>query len=166
MKTQALCLLVVVGLLASAPNAGAQQNLGTHVWQFQPFCDYLIVDITASPGNFTFGVSGVDDNCNTVRGTSAQEFGANGNFFMNPNGTIGMAVTTVFPQPTGGAHSSAVISPITFNGTWEDEVGSGPFVYIGAFSSTSEAKRVLRERAANNKQENRMSREEARKAKR
>jgi hypothetical protein len=115
-------LAFVVGLIWSSAPAAAQP-IGTFRWQLQPFCNVLTLVVTQQNGVYT--LSGTDDRC----GIEGQFGSATGVVFLNPNGTVGLGLSTVLPGGTA-VHLDATVSVASLGGTWRDSAGnSGMFVF-------------------------------------
>lgn len=120
-----LIAVVSFAVAALASSDAHAQVLGPFRWQLQRYCN--VVTVTIVQTGATFRVEGVDDLCG-----AANQAGVTGVAFQNPNGTIGMSLTTV--SPGGSAvHTSATISLATLNGQWQDTTGrAGTFAFNGA----------------------------------
>jgi hypothetical protein len=113
-----VALHVVVGLGTSAQ----AQPLGTFMWQLQPFCNRVIVNVRQDGAVYT--LDGFDDQCG-----SGDQAPLTGLATPNPNGTIAFGLTIV---TSGGRplHLAATIMLPGLGGIWSDSAGnSGPFVF-------------------------------------
>jgi hypothetical protein len=110
--------LAVVLLAPFATAAGASaQTLGTFRWQFAPYCNTVTVLVEQKPGVYT--LTGTDDQCG-----AAATAAVSGTAHLNPNGTIGMGLTTV--RPDGVAVSTTVTLALPgLTGPWRDDYGNG-----------------------------------------
>jgi predicted regulator of Ras-like GTPase activity (Roadblock/LC7/MglB family) len=116
-----LAALAVTGALAPAL-AGAQP-LGTFRWQLQPYCNLVTLHVTRIAGEFT--LDGFDDQCGgPVRAAVV------GMAFLNPDGTVGIGLTTVLAPGGTPVHVDARIDLGSLGGPWQDNAGrSGTFVF-------------------------------------
>lgn len=115
-------LVAAIFLLGLFANQASAQSLGSFRWQTQPFCNLLILHVTAVAS--AYRLEGTDDQCG---GPPASVIGM---AFPRPDGSIGVGLTAVF----GGAvslHIDATILPgAGFNGSWSDSVGrNGPLLF-------------------------------------
>jgi hypothetical protein len=118
---------VVLGIAGASARDASAQPLGTFRWQLQPYCNVLSLNVIQQGDVFI--LEGFDDQCaGTGRHTSVVGTG-----FVNPDGSIGVGLTTVmFP---GGApvHVDARIHVASFSGPWNDSAGNaGGFVFTPA----------------------------------
>lgn len=120
-RREVLFVAMFLGTIGSA----SAQPVGTFRWQFSPYCNVVTVSIVQQGPIYV--LSGVDDNCGTGNASSAS-----GTAFINPNGGVGIGLTTV--TTTGiNLTSSIQISPATLSGTWSDSDGnSGNFTFSPA----------------------------------
>ncbi len=119
--TWSLGMVLAITLALDAADASAQ-SLGTLRWQYSPYCN--VVTLSVVQQGPVFVVSGFDDNCGNGNGSSVT-----GTAFVNPNGAIGMGLTTI---TVGGANLSTTVqvSPATGSGPWSDSQGhSGTFTF-------------------------------------
>jgi hypothetical protein len=105
-----------------APTAEAQTYIGQYRWQIVPYCNVLTGNITVTGEAYIF--SGWDDVC----GDYSWRNGVYGVMFVNPDGTIGGAVTMVGPDGFA-SNLDVYLDPSTLSGTWRssDDL-SGDFV--------------------------------------
>lgn len=111
------------------------QVIGTFRWQFAPYCN--VVTLQVKQDGAAFQLSGTDDQCGA--GVVAA---ANGSAHVNPNGTIGVALTVVRPdgQTMPG---TATLNLATISGAWRDQYGnSGAFLFNPASSPAGDPRRV------------------------
>lgn len=118
-----MAVLVGVALLMPA-RAGLAQVLGTFPWQLQPFCNVVTLTLTASPTGFT--LSGVDDQCGATDKASAVGVAS-----FNGGGDVTLNFTLVTAPNGVPVHVSAVVSPASGSGSWQDSAGnSGTFAFF------------------------------------
>ena len=119
MNRSLVAAFIVLGLFVEH---AAAQSLGTFRWQTQPFCNLLILNVTAVAS--AYRLEGTDDQCG---GPPASVIGM---AFPRPDGTIGVGLTAVFAGAVS-LHIDATILPgAGFNGSWQDSVGrSGPLLF-------------------------------------
>jgi hypothetical protein len=111
-----------LGLLAGVLPATAQP-LGTFRWQLQPYCNVATLAVTQSGAHYT--LDGSDDQCG-----AAQLAGVIGTAFLNPDGSIGIGLTTVLTPGGAPVHVNARITLSSLSGDWQDSAGnSGAFVF-------------------------------------
>jgi len=116
-----LLAVMVVAIVTGASPAGAQE-LGTFRWRFAPFCNVVTLSVVQQPGE-VYALTGFDDRC----GASVRA-AVSGTAHLNPDGTIGMGLTIIWPD--GLSTRDAVVLNSTLSGTWTDTAsGSG-----GAFT--------------------------------
>lgn len=114
--------LVLVAALVAAGTEAIAQPLGTFRWRYAPYCN--VVTLSVVQQGPVFVVSGFDDNCGAGNASSVT-----GTAFLNPNGGIGIGLTTVAPSGAS-ATSSIEVSPATLSGSWSDSEGnSGSFTF-------------------------------------
>jgi len=124
---QATLLAFVLGLVWSSVPAAAQP-IGAFRWQLQPYCNVLTLVVAQQNGVYT--LAGTDDRCGGQQSASAV-----GVVFLNPNGTVGVGLTTVVPGGTP-IHLEATITTASLSGTWRDSSGnSGTFVFTPGSST-------------------------------
>lgn len=118
-------VLVLTGALAVP--AGAQV-LGTFRWQLAPHCNVLTMTVEQGPAGYR--LEGTDDLCGApVRAA------ASGTAFVNPNGSVSIAVTVTRPDGIAIHHNLGLTLP-ALSGTWTDDVGNGGIL---AFSPSAPA---------------------------
>ena len=112
-------LLLVALLFTTRESAG--QAIGTFRWQFSPFCN--VVTLSVQQQGPVFLLSGFDDNCGGPTRSAVT-----GTAFFNPNGTIGMGLTSI---AAGGAIENVILlSSSTLSGPWSDGRGGlGDFTF-------------------------------------
>jgi len=110
-----IALFVAVTLAGSAGSVLAQP-VGTFHWQIQPYCNVLTLTVTNNGGVYT--LDGTDDLCGAPRAASVA-----GIAFLNPDGTIGLGVTSVLPGGTP-MHLEATIGEQSLGGSWRDSAGN------------------------------------------
>lgn len=117
-------LLVLAGVLSTVPDATAQV-LGTFRWNTAPYCNVLVVTVTAVPGGI-YTVDGFDEQCGgnprqSVRGMALPQ----------ANGTVTFGLTVV--TSPGGPDAVALRASILLSdlsGGWSDSAGhSGTLVF-------------------------------------
>jgi hypothetical protein len=114
-------MIGAVGLLAGA--AASAQSIGSFRWQLQPFCNVVTLTVTQIGGLYT--LDGTDDQCG-----AAQRASVVGTAFQNPDGSVGIGLTTVTAPGGAPVHIDARISIASLNGEWRDSAGnSGTFVF-------------------------------------
>jgi hypothetical protein len=129
--------LIAAFIVLGLPVHAAAQSLGIFRWQTQPFCNVLVLHVTAVAS--AYRLEGTDDQCG---GTPASVIGM---AFPRPDGSIGVGLTAVF----GGAvslHIDATILPSGgFNGSWSDSVGrSGALLFTPGGSAGGSVRPVVR----------------------
>jgi hypothetical protein len=112
-----LLLNAVVAVHASATVASAQV-IGTLRWQLLPFCNVVTLSVAAQPGA-VFTLDGFDDQCG-----AGQRASVAGTAFLNPDGTVGIGLTTVLSPGGTFVHVEARISLVTLAGPWRDSAGN------------------------------------------
>jgi hypothetical protein len=100
-----------------AATAVSAQSIGTFRWQLAPFCNTVTVNVEARGGQFA--LMGYDDMCGAARRGAAT-----GSAHLNPDGTIGLAISVVRPDGFVVQHS-AFITLAALSGTWSDDSGNG-----------------------------------------
>jgi len=125
--------LIVLAVLSFGPwSADADaQPLGTFSWQLAPYCNVVTVSVTQDGGVYT--LDGYDNQCGT-----ATRGAVSGTAFVNPNGSIGIGLTTVTTPGGVAVHLEAAIDAITLGGAWHDSHGNGGtllFSPVGAAGS-------------------------------
>jgi hypothetical protein len=118
-------IVVIVVLTCLGAVSASAQTVGPLSWQMQPYCNVVTLTLNSTPAGFT--LDGTDDQCGAVDKASAvglATFNAAGNVTIN---------LTMVLAPTGKAvHVSAVVSPVTGHGNWNDSVGNhGTFAFFG-----------------------------------
>lgn len=116
---------VVAGVVGSALPASAQV-FGTFTWQMQPYCNRVVLTLTAMP--WGFALAGSDDQCG-----GASRSAVTGAAAFNPDGTV----SAHFAIATAEATVTQVgtrLNPGTGQGTWTDSRGHGGAFVLGAFT--------------------------------
>ncbi len=115
------CLLAIMVPALLAADATAQP-LATLRWQLQPYCNVVTINVAAHGSIFT--LDGFDDQCGaSVRASVV------GTAFLNPDGSIGMGLSTVIAPGGAVVHVDARIDFQALSGTWRDSAGNqGRFV--------------------------------------
>lgn len=113
----ALGLAITIAVLTVAHTASAQP-LGGFRWQLQPYCNVLTLNVTQSGAIYT--LDGVDDQCG-----AGQKASVVGTAFLNPDGTVGMGLTTVIAPGGAPVHIDARIGLASLAGPWRDSAGNG-----------------------------------------
>lgn len=124
-------LLALTAVLTGFSLAAEAQPLGTFSWQLAPYCNVITVSVTQDGGVYT--LDGYDNQCG-----AATRGAVSGTAFFNPNGTIGIGLTTVTAPGGVAVHLEAAIDAITLGGTWHDSHGNGGtllFSPVGAAGS-------------------------------
>lgn len=121
---RARCLLAMVaagvGLL---PFGASAQPIGTFRWQLLPYCNLITVNVSAQGTVFT--LDGVDDQCGADQRASVV-----GTAFLNPDGTIGIGLSTVTAPGAAFVHVDARIGLSSLGGPWRDSAGNnGAFIF-------------------------------------
>jgi hypothetical protein len=115
--------LLVLIIQALLPIATAAQPITTLRWQLQPFCNVVTLNVTAQGSIFT--LDGYDDQCG-----AAQRASVVGTAFLNPDGSVGMGLSTVLAPGGAFVHIDARISTTLLGGPWRDSAGnSGTFAF-------------------------------------
>lgn len=112
----AACALVV-----SAGQAFAQP-LGVVQFRLQPYCNVLTLHVTLEGG--VYALDGVDDQCG-----GAQRVSVVGTAFPNPDGSLGMGLTTVLGPGGTPVQIDVRLNASALSGTWRDSVGN-----VGTFA--------------------------------
>jgi hypothetical protein len=114
--------MVVSGL----PATGGAQPLGSFSWQLAPYCNLITASVTQDGGIYT--LDGYDNQCG-----AAARAAVSGTAFVNPNGTIGIGLTTVTVPGGVAVHLEAAIDTISLGGAWHDSHGnSGTLIFSPA----------------------------------
>ena len=127
MIRMSLSTLGILLMATFAPRSASAQVFGTFPWQMQPYCNVVTLTLASTPaGGFT--LDGSDDQCGGANRASAvgvATFNGGGNVTIN---------FTIVTAPTGKpVHVSAVVSPATGSGTWNDSAGNtGTFAFFGS----------------------------------
>jgi hypothetical protein len=99
------------------------QTIGTFAWQYQPYCNVITISVTQVGA--TFRLDGFDDQCGAAARASVV-----GTAFPNPDGTIGLGLTSVATPGGAPVHVDATVTAPAFSGTWRDSAGNtGSFVF-------------------------------------
>ncbi|MEZ5418235.1 MAG: hypothetical protein R2708_12930 [Vicinamibacterales bacterium] len=121
-------MTALVGLLtylSTTPVVG-QQALGTFIWQLQPFCNRVTVQVTQAGGLYT--AEGYDDQCG-----APQRAPLVGTIAPNPDGSIGFGLHVVTVPGGRGLQIDARIALATLSGSWRDSAGNtGTFAFNAA----------------------------------
>ena len=118
--------LAALALLAWAGSSEAQ----TYRFNIQPYCDVVVLTLVPTGSPNVLSVVGYDDNCGDLPYSPIH-----GTAVMNPNGTVTIGYTTVWPysvyQNTDVASQVSVEIPPRSNvGSWTDDDGnSGTFEF-------------------------------------
>lgn len=125
LRAGALC----TAMLLAEVSGVAAQTLGVFRWQFAPYCNVVAVTVVQQGSGFS--LSGHDERCG-----AATRSAVSGTAHLNPNGSIGMALTIV--RPDGFSTPTQITLPAGgFSGTWSDSYGtSGSFVFAPPASPT------------------------------
>jgi hypothetical protein len=131
---------VMTGVLALCVGLGVAdaraQVVGQFRWQLQPFCNVLEFTVTKAGAAFT--LDGTDDQCGGLPPT-----GTHGTAHVNPNGSIGIGLTTVLAVPVRVVHTNALIDLATLGGAWRDTAGNaGTFVFTPGAPTAGPARPV------------------------
>lgn len=112
--------LAAIAVCIVARPASAQ-TIGTFRWNIAPFCNVL--DLTVTQQGNSFALIGFEESCN-----NNPRLSVNGTAIVQADGTITLAVTSIFPL--GDAiHTSITLDP-SLSGTWRDDAAnSGNFVF-------------------------------------
>lgn len=112
-------VVVAVLVLTGGPGVRGQgATLGTFRWQLLPFCNVVSLTVVQQGGQYH--VDGTDDLCNAPRQASVV-----GRAFPNPDGSIGLGLTTVTTIGAAPVHIDARIALDTLSGPWTDSAGNG-----------------------------------------
>lgn len=111
----ALALAAVVAPLAASTVVA--QPLGTFRWQLAPYCNVVTLYVVQQGAGFT--LTGTDDQCGGLVTAPAS-----GTAHINPNGSIGIGLTTIRPDGITIA-TNVVLNPTTISGDWQDEYSNG-----------------------------------------
>lgn len=121
MKNARSVSLFLIGLLTLIAAETSAQSLGTFRWQQAPYCNVLVLNVTAQGG--TFRLDGFDEQCG-----AGQRGGVVGTGFPNPDGTIGLGLTIISSPGGTPDHVEATVSLAHGSGPWRDSAGnSGTF---------------------------------------
>ncbi len=114
---------IVLGVVGA--DAGAQP-LGSFSWQLAPYCNLITVSVTQDGSIYT--LVGYDNQCG-----AAARGAVSGTAFVNPDGTIGIGLTTVTVPGGIAVHLEAAIDTISLGGAWRDSHGnSGTLIFSPA----------------------------------
>jgi hypothetical protein len=119
-----LLLLFALGLLVVSVVEAWAQPVATLRWQLQPYCNVITLNVTAQGSIYT--LDGFDDQCG-----AGQRASVVGTAFPNPDGSIGMGLSTVLAPDGRVVHTDARISMALLGGPWRDSAGN-----LGTFSFT------------------------------
>ena len=123
MSPSRVAALVAAGVLTTGPSVFAQQQSATYRWQTHPYCNVLIINVAERAG--IYGLDGKDDRCGAADGAAS----AVGTAFVNPDGSVGLGLTLVFPGATP-VFLDATIDVSSLSGTWRDSTGhAGDLVF-------------------------------------
>lgn len=119
-------LVAAVAMLAGLAGLSAvraeAQSLGAFRWQLQAYCNVVTLNVTAQGAVFT--LDGFDDQCG-----AGQRASVVGIAFLNPDGSVGIGLTTVLAPGGTAVHVDARISLSSLAGPWRDSAGNtGTFV--------------------------------------
>jgi hypothetical protein len=115
-----LLLLAIFAVCIGARPASAQ-TIGTFRWNIAPFCNVL--NLTVTQQGESFALVGFEESC-----AGNPRVPVNGTAIIQADGTITLAVTSVFP--TGDAMHTSVTLDTTLGGTWRDDAANtGTFVF-------------------------------------
>lgn len=110
----------IVGLSATTASA---QPVGTFIWQLQPFCNRVTVNVVQAGAVYT--LDGFDDQCG-----APQRAPLVGLATPNPDGTIGLGLNVVTVPGGAPIQIDARIPFPVLTGTWRDSAGnSGTFAF-------------------------------------
>lgn len=116
-----VAVVVIAGL--ARPSVVLGQPLGTFVWQLQPFCNTLTLNVVQAGATFT--LDGFDDQCG-----GAQRANATGTASFNPDGTIGLGINVVTSPGGAPVHIAARVNLSNYSGPWQDSAGNaGTFAF-------------------------------------
>lgn len=122
--TQRFRLSVIAWVFVSSwiASDAVAQPIGTFRWQLAPHCNVVTLTVVQVGSGYT--LQGFDDRCGATTRT-----GVSGTAHLNPDGTVGLGMTFVWPNGFS-VQTSAIISFATVSGTWSDPYGgSGNFVF-------------------------------------
>lgn len=109
--------VLAIALLTLSPVAALAQTLGTFSWQLLPYCNVITLQVVQQGP--VFGLIGFDDQCGADQRASVV-----GTAFPNPDGTIGIGLSTVVAAGGGGIYTDTRINLATLGGPWRDGVGN------------------------------------------
>lgn len=113
--------LAGLALILAASNVAAQP-VGTYRWQLQPNCNIVTLNVTQQGA--VYALDGFDDQCGAPTRASIV-----GTAFLNPDGSVGIGLTTVLTPGGTPVHVDARIHLASLGGPWRDSAGnSGTFV--------------------------------------
>jgi hypothetical protein len=117
-------VLMCAASFAECASEAHAQPIGSFRWQLLPFCNVLTLNVTQSGAIYT--LDGFDDQCG-----AAQKASIVGAAFLNPDGSVGMGLTTVIAPGGAPVHIDARIGIASLGGPWRDSAGN-----TGAFAFT------------------------------
>lgn len=121
-------IAALAGILLATPAARAQP-LGTFHWQLQPYCNVLTLSVQRAGGVYT--LDGYDDQCGAAERASVV-----GTAFLNPDGSVGMGLSSMTAPEAAPVVLHARIELATVSGTWRDSAGnSGAIVFTAGASA-------------------------------
>jgi hypothetical protein len=116
-------LAIVSSLCTAITIPVGAQVIGAFRWQLQPYCN--IVTVTVRQDGSVYTVDGSDDLCGGAMRTSVI-----GTAFLNPDGSIGMGLTSMVVPDVAPIVIYARIDLATVSGVWKDSAGnSGTFQF-------------------------------------
>jgi hypothetical protein len=115
--------LLTTCVLTCCARASAAQTIGTFRWQALPFCNVITLTVVQVGSIFT--LDGFDDQCGAATRASVV-----GTAFFNPDGSVGIGLTTIATPGGGPVHVDVALSLATLNGPWRDSAGNeGTFAF-------------------------------------
>lgn len=119
-------MLAALALVLTLDGTVSAQPLGTFNWQLAPYCNVITVSVAQDGAVYT--LDGYDSQCGT-----AARAAVSGTAFLNPDGTVGIGLTTVTAPGGTAVHLEASIDAIALGGAWHDSHGnSGTLVFSPA----------------------------------
>lgn len=115
--------LLTMCLVTCGTRASGAQTIGTFRWQASPFCN--VITLAVVQVGTVFSLEGFDDQCGAATRASVV-----GSAFFNPDGTVGIGLTTIATPGGAPVHMDVALSLATLNGPWRDSAGNtGTFAF-------------------------------------
>jgi hypothetical protein len=115
--SRGLGALMGAAIILVAGRDALAQPIGTFRWQLHPYCN--VVSLTVTQNAAVYALGGFDELCGAGQNASVV-----GTAFLNPDGSVGMGLTTVIAPGGAPVHIDARISLASLGGTWRDSTGN------------------------------------------